>query len=72
MIDIIGIDKDNTENGTMIYIVDGYKTKTAKVYYKELENWEQYFKGTYGLYFIARLSNGTQKRVYLTKLPEYR
>lgn len=71
-IDIIGIDKDKRENGTMLYIIDGCKTKKAKMYYKPVKSWNQYFSGKYGLYFIARFSNGTQKRVYLTELPAYR
>lgn len=66
-IDIIGIDDSNSDNKIMHYIIDGHIEKRSKLYYKPYSN---NFK--YGLYFIARFSNRTTKRIYLNELPEYK
>ena len=67
---IIGIDKEKGENGTMYYSTGG-KQKSAKMYYRPVQSWNDYFSNKYGLWFTARY-NGHKKRVYICNLPEYR
>lgn len=67
-VDIIG-----TENGYAHYIMDGYKTKKAKLYYRHERTWDDHMGNTpCGLYFIARFDNGCSARFYLCEFPEYR
>lgn len=67
-VDIIG-----TENGYAHYIMDGYKTKKAKLYYRQERTWDDHMGNTpCGLYFIARFDNGCFARFYLCEFPEYR
>lgn len=51
------------------YCTDGFKERSAKLYFKPQTGWD--FE-KYGLYFYAIFPDGGTKRIYLNNLVEYR
>ena len=70
---IHSIDVNGTNNGYAYYILDGWKEKKAKLYYRPFRTLDDHMGNTpAGLYFIARLPGKRTMRVYLCETPCYR
>lgn len=57
------------EDGTMYYVTDNRQYRQAKLQYKHPTGWQC---SRFGLWFNARFDDGTQKRIYINDLVEYR
>ena len=71
-VDLIG-----TENGKMVWILNGVQTKRSKLYFRHEKTWDDHMGNTpCGYYFLARFPRFPlgviTKRIYLCEFPGYR